>query len=369
MNKPNIYICSSASFSGKSALCLGLALKFKELGYKIGYFKPVGWEMSRGSTGEKIDDDAQLMQKVLDLNLPMEVVCPVILGARFLEESSRVDPRVYENRIAEAYERASNGMDLMLIEGPYSFGVGASIGLDPMELAKKLGSTLVLVSCMERDTAVGQIIWVKNAIEASGGSLFGVILNCIPKTDLERVKAFGVDILKKNGIQILGIIPESIPLRAPTVREICDSTKCTILAGEKNLGNLVEDFLVGAMTPESALSYFRRSLRKAVITGGDRTDIQLAALQTDVSALVLTGNYYPDIRVLSKADELGVPVLLVPGDTYSTIREISTLTGRIKPTDTRKIQLAQEIVEEHVDWQRILAAVAPTKSGKSEEDR
>src|SRR4030042_6028864 len=165
MNKPNIYICSSASFSGKSALCLGLALKFKERGYKVGYFKPVGWEMSRGSTGKKIDEDAQLMQKVLDLNLPMEVVCPVILGTRFLEESARVDPKVYENKIAEAYEKASRDVDLMLIEGPYSFGVGASIGLDPMDLAKKLGSTLVLVSCLERDTAVGQIIWVKNAIE------------------------------------------------------------------------------------------------------------------------------------------------------------------------------------------------------------
>ncbi len=364
MNKPNIYICSYTSFSGKSALCLGLALKFKGQGYKVGYFKPVGWEMSRGSSGEKIDEDAQLMQKVLNLNLPMETICPVILGARFLEESARVDPRIYENRITEACERASSGMDLMLIEGPYSFGVGASIGLDPMDMAKKLGSTLVLVSCLERDTAVGQIIWVKNAIEASGGSLFGVILNCVPKTDLERVKAFGVDRLKKNGIQVLGIVPECIPLRAPTVRELCDSTKCTILAGENSLENLVEDFLVGAMTPESALSYFRRSLRKAVITGGDRTDIQLAALQTDVSALILTGNYYPDIRVLSRADELGVPVLLVPGDTYSTVREISTLTGRIKPTDTRKIQLAQKIVEEHIDWQKILATIAPGKEEK-----
>ena len=364
MSKQNLYMCSAASFSGKSAMCLGLALKFKERGYKVGYFKPVGWEMSRGPTGEKIDEDAQLMESVLGLNLPMDVVCPVILGSRFLEESARVDPKVYEKRIVEAYERASKGVDLMLIEGPYSFGVGASIGLDPMDLAKKLGSTLVLVSCLERDTAVGQIIWMKKAIEASGGSLFGVILNCIPKTDIERVKAFGVDILRKNGIQVLGIVPESIALRAPTVKELCDSTKCTILAGEKNLDNPVEDFLVGAMTPESALSYFRRSLRKAVITGGDRTDIQLAALTTDVSALILTGNYYPDVRVLSKADELGVPVLLVPGDTYSTVREIATLTGRIKPNDKKKIQLAKQIVEEHVDWQRILAALAPNKNDK-----
>jgi len=83
-------------------------------------------------------------------------------------------------------------------------------------------------------------------------------------------------------------------------------------------------------------------------------DIQLAALQTDTSALILTGNIYPDVRVLARAEELKVPVLLVPFDTYTTIKSIATLTGRIKPTDTKKIELARKQVEEHVDWTEIL---------------
>jgi hypothetical protein len=117
---------------------------------------------------------------------------------------------------------------------------------------------------------------------------------------------------------------------------------------------LVEDVLVGAMTPESALSYFRRSLRKAVVTGGDRSDIQLAALQTDTSVLILTGNFYPDVRVLARAEELGVPVLLVPYDTFTTIREIASLSGRIKATDTQKIHIAKKLVQNHVNWRDIL---------------
>jgi BioD-like phosphotransacetylase family protein len=38
--------------------------------------------------------------------------------------------------------------------------------------------------------------------------------------------------------------------------------------------------MVGAMSAENALSYFRRKAHKVVITGGDRPDIQLAALET-----------------------------------------------------------------------------------------
>jgi len=119
---------------------------------------------------------------------------------------------------------------------------------------------------------------------------------------------------------------------------------------------------VGAMSPESSLSYFRRSFRKAVITGGDRADIQLAALETSLSALILTGNLYPDARVLSRAEELGVPVLLVPWDTYSTVRHISSLTGRISAKDEKKIGLAKKIVEENVEWKRILDVLVSKRS-------
>jgi BioD-like phosphotransacetylase family protein len=329
-----------------------------EQGLKVGYFKPIGWEMARGSRGEKIDEDAMMMVDVLGLNTPLELVSPLIIGPRFLEEITNVNIASYEDKIFQSFYKVSEGMDAVLIEGPNTLGMGASLGLDPAKIASRLSSTLILVSRADSDVCVDQLIWSKGALEATHTRLFGAILNCVPKTDIERVKAFTVQALEKKGITVLGIIPENISLRAPTVREICDKINCSVLTGESNLNNLVEDFLVGAMTPESALSYFRRSVRKAVITGGDRTDIQLTALQTDLSALILTGNYYPDVRVLIRAEELGVPVLLVPNDTYTTVKEIMNITGRIKSKDSRKIELARNMVEGYVDWRKILGAIS-----------
>jgi len=359
--KPSVYVCSTTKFCGKSAVCLGLAKRFKTEGYKVGYFKPVGFEMAQGPHGERIDEDAQLMKDVLDLRIPLEAIAPIVLGARFLEEGARVEPGAYEKRILRAYETATRNMDLMVIEGAYD-GVGVSFGVDAITLTKKLESNALIVSTVEADTAVDSIICAKECMELHGAQVLGTILNRVPKTDIERVKAFAASALKKNGVQVLGVIPDDVTLRSPTVRELCERTICTVLTGTESLDNIIEEFLVGAMTPESALGYFRRSLRKAVITGGDRMDIQMAALQTDLSALILTGNYYPDARVLARAEELGVPVLLVPTDTYATVKEISSLTGRIRPNDARKIELASQMVDQYVDCEEILRRIMPTRS-------
>ena len=36
-----LYITSAETFSGKSALCIGLGLRFKKVGLNAGYMKPV----------------------------------------------------------------------------------------------------------------------------------------------------------------------------------------------------------------------------------------------------------------------------------------------------------------------------------------
>ncbi len=354
---PSVYICSVDIFSGKSTLCLGLALRLKEEGYKVGYFKPIGWEADRGPKGEMVDEDARLMRDALELKLPLETINPIVFNTRFLEESSKIYSDYYEKRILQAYEEASKSADIMILEGSNTLGIGAFAYVDPISVAKKLQSHLVLVSRAEGDAEVDQAIRECEAIKASGVPLVGVVLNAIPKPIVERIRWFAIPILRKHEINILGIVPEVTLLKAPSVREIHEKIGGTILTCEDRLDRPVEDFLVGAMTPEAALTYFRRSVNKAVITGGDRSDIQLAALQTSMSMLILTGNLYPDVRVVARAETHGVPILLVPYDTYTTVMRITKVTGRIKSTDTEKIKLAKGLVEDYVDWRAILKAL------------
>ena len=119
--------------------------------------------------------------------------------------------------------------------------------------------------------------------------------------------------------------------------ELAEGLHAEILCSAEHVGNLVENMMVGAMSAEAALMHFRRKPNKAVITGGDRADIQLAALETSTRCLILTGNLYPSPTVLNRADELGVPVLLADMDTLAAIEVVESYMGR------SRVQLPQKI--------------------------
>jgi hypothetical protein len=126
------------------------------------------------------------------------------------------------------------------------------------------------------------------------------------------------------------------------------------------LDTLIETFTVGAMSAEAALSRFRRQQHKAVITGGDRSDIQLAALETSTAALILTGNLHPSPLILQQAEELGVPVLLVGTNTMETVERIERTFGKTRLGQAEKLETFLTLVLENVDLEPIYRVLAVT---------
>jgi BioD-like phosphotransacetylase family protein len=123
-----------------------------------------------------------------------------------------------------------------------------------------------------------------------------------------------------------------------------------IISGEEKREELVENFSIGAMNIESALKYFRRVRNKAVITGGDRSDIQLAALETSTKCLILTGNLFPNEIIIGQAEEVGVPIILVKNDTLSTVERIETSLSRLRLRGERKVKRALELINKEVNF-------------------
>jgi BioD-like phosphotransacetylase family protein len=87
--------------------------------------------------------------------------------------------------------------------------------------------------------------------------------------------------------------------------------------------------MVGAMNVEGALKHFRAQANKAVITGGDRADIQLAALETPTKVLILTGGLYPDSSVISAAQERNVPMMVVADDTMTVVNKMDSAVRKV----------------------------------------
>lgn len=334
--------------SGKTAVGVALALKFREQGIRVAYFKPVG-----ALVGEKrVDEDAVLMRAVLGMSQPMEEMVLFDAGAHYLSRYQRSGD--YRERVARAYRSVAAGADLVIIGGapsPYSL---ASLGLDAGSLAQHLGASVLLVQKVINDLSVDLAMAYSQYIRCWEVPAIGIILNHVPRAIWDKARGVYVPLLEEQGCPVLGIIPQRIEISAPTVAEFYDILGGEILAGEENLGQIVEEVVIGAMTLESALRYFRRSLNKAVITGGDRPDLALAALETSTSVIVLTGGLYPDVKVITRAREQGVPLLLVSHDTYTVINMLQEVTRKIRPGDERSLKLAVENLEQYCNWQAIM---------------
>ncbi|GBE53976.1 phosphate acetyltransferase [archaeon BMS3Bbin15] len=352
----SIYIIGTVE-SGKTALCLGLALKFREEGYRVSYFKPVG--IATGIAGMR-DDDTELMRTVLDIKVPFEKMTLFTMGYNYLTRYGPENSEKYMADIKSAYNEISRDCDIVIIEGTTSPQAMLALGLDASTISRSLGAKMLMVSRVNDDFGMDELILNLQYMKKAGVDIMGTLFNFVPTPLLERTRNVYVPILERKGFNIRGIVPERRELTAPTVKEIYDVLGGEILEGESNLDLLVENFLVGAMTTDSALRYFRRSKNKAVITGGDRADIIHSALETSTSVLILTGNLYPDVRVLSKASEKGVPVILVPYDTYTTIEKLHGVSCKIKATDEEGKRQSKELVENYIDWKGILKELEGT---------
>jgi len=352
---PNLYVASATRQSfGKTAFCLGLALQFKEIGLNVGYFKPLGWQTA-SVEGRPADEDAILMKHVLKLGASTDSIAPILLRFQYLDQYPTEQAATFLNRIDEAYQRVSKGRDLMIMEALHEPCLGASINLCTATLASHFNSKLLLISSVYQDVAVDEIL-SRKCCEAPGKVNYaGVVFNRIPKPVDERIRNVVIPALEKRGVHVWGLVPESAPLTAPTVKDLMETLGGNVLCGKEHLSNLVEHYLVGAMTQDSAIRYFRKASGKAVITGGDRPDIALAALETDTSVLVLTGDIYPNAVVLAKAGEKGVPIILVPYDTYTTVERVRDVAGKIKVGDDKRIKMAKKLVSENVDWKGLLS--------------
>jgi len=339
----NLYLLHTPGVDHTS-VALGLALQFREEGYRVGYFKPVA--------DGPVDQEALLMQRVLD---PEMVMPPFAAGPSYLPP--REGPSRLADLLHEAFRQVAARSDLVLLGCPTAPWAGAAYRVDPASLALAFNAAVLLVARVKNDFSADEAIVYNEYLTIRNVPVAGTLFNNVPRALLAKTKGVYVPLLEERNIAVMGVIPAQAAITAPTVAEVHDAVGGEILAGENNLHLRVEDVVVGAMTIESALTYLRRSPNKALVTGGDRADMALAALETSTSAIILTGGLYPDVKVIARAREAGVPLILVHQDTYAAVEKLNDLTHHIRPADHEAIAAARENVRAHCRWADILAAL------------
>lgn len=143
--------------------------------------------------------------------------------------------------------------------------------------------------------------------------LAGVLFNGIADGVYDRVETDVTPFLADRDRPVVGVVPRTHELAGVTVAAFATELGAEVLT-DTPTDAYVERQLVGAMRADASLQYFRRTKDAVVVTGGDRSDIHTVALEApSVKCLCLTGGFRPSSAVVGKAEERGVPVLVVDG--------------------------------------------------------
>lgn len=347
-----LYVTSVEPYSGKTALCLALGKRLQAAGHPVGYLKPLSVQPWRTPAGAFADEDAAFVAGALGLSESPEALSPVVVTPETLQQRlSQPSPPDLLPVVKAAVEAAGRGKDVLLLEGGMTLREGHALGLSNVRLVEALAAPALALVRFHREMQI-----LDDAVAARfrlGERLLGVVLNHIPENAADFVARQATPYLQGQRIPVLGVLPHAPILSALSLDEVFQLLQATRLTQVHHPEALIQAFTVGAMTADVALARFRRQPNKAVITGGDRTDIQLAALETSTVALILTGNLRPSPAVLEQAEAQGVPVLLVRESTIETVERIERAYGKTRLGSAQKLEAFLALAAKHLDMPAI----------------
>jgi BioD-like phosphotransacetylase family protein len=293
-----IYIVAAEETIGRTAISAGIAINLLNAGKKVGYLKP----------GARSDDDINFMKQISGL------------------------------KIIDNETDALKSRDIVLIEAILD-------NQTSRDIKEKKAKVIAVEACG------GQVFKSARAYKEFGEDFLGVIINKAPASQVKRIKAEAAEIYGAGGIKVLGIIPENRMLLAITVGEVAECIGGKILNQSDKSGELVENYMLGAMVVDSGLDYFGRKKNKAAVLRQERLDMQLAALETSTRCLVLSGgdSKPPTYSVLYKAESKGIPIITTGAGVDEIVTSIDNAIVKSRLNQTNKLTKLAETVQQNLD--------------------
>lgn len=184
------------------------------------------------------------------------------------------------------------------------------------------------------------------------GSPFKKVLDTIKKE-----KVLMVPVIDKGELKgVIGAMEIADSLVSETDIETSRKVNTSVenilhcLGGTLCIGNKDKNFpngnlIVGAMAVNSIAQRIRVQYGfDNIVLVGDRTDAQLSIIKAGVKCLIITGGFIPEQRVIEKAKELDVVVIVSPYDTITSVRLVKLSTTVDTLMDSQIIPLTPEML-------------------------
>ena len=352
-------IVSTESHSGKSTLALAIGQVLTQTGASFSYIKPVSSSVSY-ATGEPIDRDAKAISSVLDLDSDISKITPVTVETPYLQEAIESGDHGFRSRILGAFTQLSSTRDVAIIEGRQYLGLGLTVGLSDLDLAQILDADVVLVTRYDGEPAIDRVLCAMRLL-GSPQRILGVIFNSVSmETQLSTLSDVFSPYMDERGAEVLGIVPYDHYLHSVYVDEIAERLGGRAVTNVP-LDDQIRHFRIGATGTESALRMFRRTPDLGVITGGDRIDIQQAALEvSSLRCLILTGNHLPQRDIVRGANEKGIPIIVVGQEPLAAASLCESLLDQSRIRPGERLDRSISLIRSNVDIARMLEKASDT---------
>ncbi len=350
----SLYISTTESGSGKALVSLGIMEMILNKTPKVGFFRPV----ISDDSPDKLDEDIELIRQYFNLKQSYEMS----FGAKKSELAELLTHQHFDSvlqKIIAKYKALQKICDFILCEGSDYLSDSSAFEFNlNAEIAQNLGCPILILANADQrsvEDALQQISWSHDSFVDKGCSILGIILNkANPDITLSLKTALYKIYHQYN--YVLAVIPYDQRLSSPRIKDIAEQLKAEILYGHDRLDSLASNVLVAAMQMQNALDWLTD--HSLIIAPGDRGDIIIGMIQAHystnypyLSALLLSGGYYPDKAIVRLIDGLPdpPPILLVKTDTFSTATLVKKVHSTLRADDQQKIALSIEFFDKNVD--------------------
>ena len=354
---PRVFIAATRQNDGKTTNSLGLLAALQRRFGRVGYIKPVGQRFVEIDE-EKIDEDSVLMDRVFRLNCPLVDMSPIAVEPDFTRrylQSANLDGLI--KRIHKAFDRVAWEKEFVLCEGTGHAGVGSVFDLSNAAVARLLFAKVVIVTRGGIGLPIDEVALNRALFEREGVEVIGVILNKVLPEKLDYITEFAEKGLRRKGLKLLGVVPNLPLLSSPTLDLIREELKARVLNENQQPHNIVRRVVIGAMGARRAAKLLGPGV--LLITPADREDMLKAATAylskgNELAGIILSDGASPTPTVLRLTRQLPCPVLLSEDDSYNVASKVHDLIVKLRPGDTEKIRLVQELIAGHVKLDKIL---------------
>lgn len=365
MGKKALFIASTGQHVGKTTACLGLFSGLQKQYTRVGFMKPIGQEHVETSTGQHVDKDVVLFKEHFNLTIDYEEMSPVLFPHGFTRDylDGKIDHRHLAEKIKNSFNHIYSQNDFTLIEGTGNTGVGSIINLNNAQVAALLDLPVIIVASGGLGSAFDELALNKCMCESHGVKVVGVILNRVLPDKREMIIHYISKALERWNIPLVGCIPFDPFLSNPSMKDFELLFQTSLLTGEENR---MRHFKQTRLVATSVDAYHDLIVpSQLVITPSSREDIILATLTKhwdmkianpadDLEAgMILTGDHPPKQAIVEQIRRANIPMLFAPVHSYTAMKMITSFTAKIRNEDVEKVQEAIDVVESHIDFNKM----------------